>query len=91
MSNLTLALAERMRLSRREAEPHVHDVLNVFMCTGFERHSHRYFMKASPVRPGDYMEFFAEIDLIGALFGVSGRRLWRDPLERRGALPSAEG
>ena len=24
-------------------------------------------MKASPVRPGDFIEFFAEIDLIGAL------------------------
>ena len=36
-SNLTRALAERMKLSHREAEPHVHDVLNVFMCTGFER------------------------------------------------------
>ena len=23
-------------------------------------------MKASPVRPGDYLEFFAEIDLLGA-------------------------
>jgi uncharacterized protein YcgI (DUF1989 family) len=66
-SNLTRALAQRMRLTNREAEPHVHDVLNVFMCTGFERHTHRYFMKASPVRPGDFIEFFAEIDLIGAL------------------------
>ena len=66
-SNLTRALAERMKLSFREAEAHVHDVLNVFMCTGFERISHRYFMKASPVRPGDFIEFFAEIDLICAL------------------------
>src|SRR5262249_56895757 len=56
-----------MNLSSGEAETHVHDVLNVFMCTGFERVSHRYFMKASPARPGDFIEFFAEIDLIGAL------------------------
>jgi uncharacterized protein len=71
-SNLARALAERMKLSPREAEAHVHDVLNVFMCTGFERASHRYFMKASPVRPGDFIEFFAEIDLIAALSACPG-------------------
>jgi hypothetical protein len=71
-SNLTRALAGRMKLSFDEAEPHIHDVLNVFMCTGFTRDDHRYFMKASPVRPGDYIEFFAEIDLIGALSACPG-------------------
>jgi len=65
-SNLTRALAAWLKSSFREAEPHIHDVLNVFMCTGFTRDEHRYFMKASPVRPGDFIEFFAEIDLIGA-------------------------
>ena len=29
-------------------------------------------MKASPVRPGDYIEFFAEIDLVGALSACPG-------------------
>jgi uncharacterized protein YcgI (DUF1989 family) len=71
-SNLTRALAERARLPLSEAEPQIHDVLNVFMCTGYERASHRYFMKASPVRPGDFIEFFAEIDLIGALSACPG-------------------
>jgi len=71
-SNLTRALAERMKLSPSEAEAHIHDVLNVFMCTGFDRTSHRYFMKASPVRPGDFIELFAEIDLIGALSACPG-------------------
>ena len=71
-SNLTRALAARINRTHREAEPHVHDVLNVFMCTGFMRDSHRYFMKASPVRPGDFIEFFAEIDLIGALSACPG-------------------
>jgi uncharacterized protein YcgI (DUF1989 family) len=71
-SNLTGALAERTKLPLSEAGPHVHDVLNVFMCTGFERRSHRYFMKASPVRPGDFIEFFAEIDLLGALSACPG-------------------
>src|SRR5574337_34763 len=71
-SNLARALAERQGLSFEEAERHVHDVLNVFMCTGFTREERRYFMKASPVRPGDFIEFFAEIDLIGALSACPG-------------------
>ena len=71
-SNLARALAERTSLPMSEAEPQIHDVLNVFMCTGYERASHRYFMKASPVRPGDFIEFFAEIDLIGALSACPG-------------------
>ena len=29
-------------------------------------------MKASPVRRGDYLEFFAEIDLLGALSACPG-------------------
>lgn len=71
-SNLTRALAAHEGLSLRDAERHVHDVLNVFMCTGFTRDTHRYFMKASPVRPGDFIEFFAEIDLLGALSACPG-------------------
>ena len=55
-----------------EIEHVVHDVLNVFMCTGFTRDTGQYFMKASPVRPGDYLEFFAEIDLLGALSACPG-------------------
>jgi len=71
-SNLTRALADETGLSLTEAEPHVHDVLNVFMCTGFTLDTHQYFMKASPVRPGDYIEFFAEIDLLGGLSACPG-------------------
>lgn len=71
-SNLTRALADHTGLPVAEAETHVHDVLNVFMCTGFTRDTHQYFMKASPVRPGDYIEFFAEIDLLGALSACPG-------------------
>ena len=29
-------------------------------------------MKASPVRPGDYIEFFAEVSLLGALSACPG-------------------
>ncbi|MBY6067587.1 DUF1989 domain-containing protein [Leisingera aquaemixtae] len=71
-SNLTRALADHLGVPLAEAEPHVHDVLNVFMCTGFTRDTGQYFMKASPVRPGDYLEFFAEIDLLGSLSACPG-------------------
>ena len=71
-SNLTRALADHVGRSRESVEPAVHDVLNVFMCTGFTRDTGQYFMKASPVRPGDYLEFFAEIDLVGALSACPG-------------------
>lgn len=71
-SNLTRALAERTGLPLAEAEAHIHDVLNVFMCTGFTHDAHRYFMKASPVRPSDFLECFAEIDLLGALSACPG-------------------
>lgn len=71
-SNLTRALADHLGVSVQEAAPHVHDVLNVFMCTGFTRDTGQYFMKASPVRPGDRLEFFAEIDLLGVLSACPG-------------------
>jgi uncharacterized protein YcgI (DUF1989 family) len=71
-SNLTRALADHLNIPMDEAEPAVHDVLNVFMCTGFTRDTGQYFMKASPVRPGDYLEFFAEIDLLGNLSACPG-------------------
>lgn len=71
-SNLTRAFADHTGLPLADAEAHVHDVLNVFMCTGFARDTGQYFMKASPVRPGDYLEFFAEIDLIVGLSACPG-------------------
>jgi uncharacterized protein len=71
-SNLARALARANGLPVAEAERHVHDVMNVFMCTGFTRDTHQYFMKASPVRPGDFIEFFAEIDIIGAVSTCPG-------------------
>ena len=71
-SNLTRALSAITGLSLADAEPHVHDVLNVFMCTGFTRDTHQYFMKASPARAGDYLELFAEIELIAALSACPG-------------------
>ncbi|KZL12600.1 hypothetical protein PsAD2_03906 [Pseudovibrio axinellae] len=71
-SNLTRAFAKVKGLSLDGSEPHIHDVMNVFMCTGFTHDTHKYFMKASPVRPGDFIEFFAEIDILGALSTCPG-------------------
>jgi uncharacterized protein len=66
----------------------VHDVLNIFQCTGLNDED-RYFMKASPAQAGDFLEFFAEQDLLCALStcpaGDLSVPLWgpeaRDPLE----------
>ncbi|HCH23704.1 MAG TPA: hypothetical protein DE179_05340 [Oceanospirillaceae bacterium] len=71
-SNLTRELVHNLGLSLDEAEAAVHDVLNVFMCTGFTQDTHQYFMKASPVRPGDYLEMLADIDLLGNLSACPG-------------------
>ncbi|MED5393925.1 MAG: DUF1989 domain-containing protein [Actinomycetota bacterium] len=71
-SNLTRAVARHTGRPEREVEPLIHDVMNVFMCTGFTHDTHQYFMKASPVRPGDYLEFLAEVDLLGALSACPG-------------------
>lgn len=68
-SNLTRALGDA---GVAGAEALVHDVLNVFMCTGFTADTGQYFMKASPVRRGDFVEFFAEIDLLGVLSACPG-------------------
>tara|TARA_B100000767_G_scaffold119510_1_gene114022 strand:- start:158 stop:1021 length:864 start_codon:yes stop_codon:yes gene_type:complete len=71
-SNLTRALVNEKGIKLDVAEKLVHDVLNVFMCTGFTNDTKQYFMKASPVRPGDYLEFFAETDLLGVLSTCPG-------------------
>ena len=71
-SNLTRALVKEKNMNLNDAEKIVHDVLNVFMLTGFTNNTKQYFMKASPVRPGDYWEFFAETDLLGVLSACPG-------------------
>lgn len=66
----------------------VHDVLNVFQCTGLNDDD-QYFMKACPAKQGDFIEFFAEIDLLCALSACPGGDLsvplWgpdaRDPVD----------
>ena len=71
-SNLIRALSAFSQITHKKAEEFVHDVLNVFMCTGFTSDTRQYFMKASPARAGDYIEFFAEIDLIAGLSACPG-------------------
>lgn len=65
-ANLTRAI-----LPWRLHESDVHDVLNIFQVTGLDDDG-RYFMKASPARPGDYFEFLAEIDLLCAVSTCPG-------------------
>jgi len=71
-SNLTRALADATGWPLSRAGSCVHDVMNVFMCTGFTQDTGQYFMKASPVRPGDAIEFLAEVNLLGVLSACPG-------------------
>ncbi|MDQ3628375.1 MAG: DUF1989 domain-containing protein [Actinomycetota bacterium] len=82
-SNLTRAV-----LPYGLTEFDVHDVLNVFQCTGLNDED-RYFMKDCPAQHGDFFEFFAETDLLCALSTCPGGDLsvpmWgpgaRDPID----------
>lgn len=65
-SNLTRAI-----LPHGLTEFDVHDVLNVFQCTGLNDDD-EYFMKSCPAKPGDYFELFAEQDLLMALSTCPG-------------------
>ena len=57
----------------------VHDVLNVFQVTGLTPEG-RYFTKPSPAKRGDFIEFFAELDVLVALsncpHGDMSRPVW---------------
>lgn len=65
-SNLTRAV-----LPYGLTEFDVHDVLNVFQCTGLNEQD-QYFMKTCPAKVGDYFELFAEQDLLMALSTCPG-------------------
>ena len=65
-SNLTRAI-----LPYGLTEYDVHDVLNVFQVTGLNK-SGQYFMQPCPAKPGDFFEFFAEIDVLCALSTCPG-------------------
>ncbi|KAJ9262105.1 hypothetical protein DTO195F2_3807 [Paecilomyces variotii] len=59
----------------------VHDVLNVFQVTGLDEEG-KYFMETCPAKPGEYFEFFAEVDVLCALSACPGGDLsawgWED-------------
>lgn len=52
-------------------EQDVHDVLNVFQVTGLDEQG-RYWMGTSPAKKTDYIEFFAEVDVLCALSACPG-------------------
>ncbi|RHZ56034.1 hypothetical protein CDV55_103038 [Aspergillus turcosus] len=66
----------------------VHDVLNVFQVTGLDEQG-KYFMETSPAKPGEYFEFFAEVDVLCALSACPGGDLsqwgWEEKGEKMGA------
>lgn len=49
----------------------VHDVLNIFQVTGLNAKG-QYYMETCPAVPGDYFEFFAEVDLLCAISACPG-------------------
>ena len=65
-SNLTRAV-----LPYGLTEFDVHDVLNVFQVTGLNTDD-EYFMRPCPAAKGDYLEFFAEMDVLCALSTCPG-------------------
>lgn len=65
-SNLTRAV-----LPHGLTELDIHDVLNVFQVTGLDENA-KYFMETSPAKPGEYFEFFAEVDVLCALSACPG-------------------
>ncbi|KAI0484921.1 hypothetical protein GGR56DRAFT_662814 [Xylariaceae sp. FL0804] len=65
-SNLTRAV---QRYGLTEAD--IHDVINIFQVTGLDSRG-RYFMNPCPADPGDYIEFFAEQDVLMALSTCPG-------------------
>ena len=80
---LPLPLEPDARGGAALTELDVHDVLNVFQVTGLNDDD-KYFMKACPAQPGDYLEMFAEIDLLCALSTCPGGDL-SVPMWARGA------
>jgi len=70
-SNLTRAVGE---FGLTEFD--VHDVLNVFQVTGLDDKG-KYFMEACPAQKGDFVEFFAEVDVLMALSTCPGGDLSR--------------
>lgn len=65
-------------------EQDVHDVLNVFQVTGLTDDG-KYWISGSPARDGDYLELFAEIDLLCAMSSCPARDVSAPPWGLRDA------
>jgi uncharacterized protein YcgI (DUF1989 family) len=74
------------------SESDVHDVLNVFQVTGLNDDG-QYFMEASPAQADDYLELFAEQDLLCALSTCPGGDLsaWGWVGSKEGETEEGEG
>ena len=81
-SNLTRALARHLDLPRQVVEPAVHDVLNVFMCTGFKRDTGQYLMKASPRQARRLPGILCGDRSSRRIIGLPWRRLQHGTFER---------
>ena len=87
-SNLTRAI---LPFGLHESD--VHDVLNVFQSTGLNEND-QYFMKRCPAKKGDYIELFAEQDLLLALSTCPGgdlsKPMWGKGSSKEGEDPTLE-
>ena len=72
-----------------EAEPHVHDVLNVFMCTGFTRDDGPLLHEGEPGAARRLPRVLRRDRPPRRALGLPGRRLLRRAFQRRRRLPSA--
>ena len=77
------------RDERHATKPLVHDMLNVFMNTDFSLATHQDLIEVSLVRPGDYLEFQAEIDLSAGLSTCPGADCGHETFKQYGCLPPA--
>ena len=59
-------------------DEHVHDALNIFMTTGCDD-QHRLFYVDPEARKGDYVELYAEIDLVCAVSCCPGASSGSEP------------
>jgi uncharacterized protein YcgI (DUF1989 family) len=86
-SNLTRAIAP-WGLTERD----VHDVCNIFQVTGTTPDD-QYYLKPCPAKAGDFLEFFAEIDLLCAMSccpaGDESRPIWGPEAEPSPCRPLA--
>ena len=88
-SNLTRALADDQDLAPQEAEWHVHDVLNVFMCTGLHARYGTVFHEGVAGASRGLYRICRRNGSSGRSQRMPGRRLFRHAFKRHGRVLSA--